>query len=51
MDLAYIFKNINLILEDEKIVYKSNLLDETERNKQNEKKCNIRKSINNLSNR
>lgn len=50
MNLAYILKHLNLILEDEKIVY-NNLLDETERNEQNEKECNICKSINDISNR
>lgn len=51
MDLTYIFKHVNLILEDEKIVYTNNLIEKTERNEQNEEKCNIRKSINNTSNR
>lgn len=51
MDLAYILKHLNLILEDNKIVYKNDLLNETERDNQNEEKCNLRKSINDISNR
>lgn len=51
MDLAYILKYLNLILEDNKIVYKNDLLNETERDNQNEEKCNLRKSINDISNR